>query len=78
MKTKTTATAPELPEPTEPEIQKLAYRLWVEGGRRDGVETDNWFAAQELLRHHHGRVHPVKQPLTAAPAAAVPAFVVSN
>ncbi|MCX6953601.1 MAG: DUF2934 domain-containing protein, partial [Verrucomicrobia bacterium] len=53
MKTTTTAITP-APVPTEEEIQQVAYRLWIEGGRREGVETDNWFAAEELLRHHHG------------------------
>ena len=52
---KTTSTATPLHEPTEAEIQHTAFRLWMEGGCRDGVELDNWFAARELLRHHHGR-----------------------
>jgi hypothetical protein len=43
-----------LPEPTEAEIQSKAYHLWVEGGCQSGVELDNWLAAKELLRHHHG------------------------
>lgn len=47
---------PALPEPTEAEIQKKAYHLWLEGGCREGTELDNWFAAKELLMHHHGRV----------------------
>lgn len=42
-------------EPSEAEIQKAAYHLWVEGGCLEGVELDNWLAAKELLRHHHGR-----------------------
>lgn len=41
--------------PTEAEIQKAAYHLWMEGGCREGVELENWFAAKELLQHHHGR-----------------------
>lgn len=53
MKTKPTTPAP-AHTPTEPEIQELAYRLWIEGGCRPGVELDNWFAAEEMLRH---RVH---------------------
>ncbi|MBS0663790.1 MAG: DUF2934 domain-containing protein [Verrucomicrobia bacterium] len=44
-------------EPTEAEIQKMAYHLWVEGGCLEGVELDNWLAAKELLRHRHGHVH---------------------
>ena len=48
-------------EPQEAEIQKAAYHLWIEGGRLEGVELDNWLAAKELLRHHHGAVHPAKK-----------------
>jgi Protein of unknown function (DUF2934) len=43
------------PDPTEAEIQKKAYHLWLEGGSHEGRELDNWFAAKELLLHHHGR-----------------------
>jgi hypothetical protein len=42
-------------EPTEAEIQKVAYLLWLEGGCREGVELDNWLSAKELLLHHSGR-----------------------
>ena len=42
-------------DPTESEIQHEAYRLWLEGGCREGFELDNWFAAKERLIHHHGR-----------------------
>lgn len=42
-------------DPTEAEIQKVAYQLWLEGGCQPGVELDNWLAAKELLKHHHGR-----------------------
>jgi hypothetical protein len=44
----------QLPGPTEAEIQHEAYRLWLEGGRQEGVEIENWFAAKERLLHHHG------------------------
>lgn len=44
-------------EPNEAEIQKLAHRLWIEGGCLEGVELENWLAAKELLRHRHGTVH---------------------
>ena len=76
MKTKPT-TVPTFAEPSEAEIQKVAYRLWVEGGCQEGVESDNWFAARELIRHHHGRVpdhprHHAEAPAT-APAAPAPA-----
>ncbi len=58
---KSTSHAPELHEPTEAEIQKVAYRLWVEGGRLEGVALENWLAAKELLRHHHGAAHAPKK-----------------
>lgn len=55
-------TVPPLAEPSETEIQNVAYRLWLEGGCQQGVERDNWFAAKELLLHHHGRSsHPDKK-----------------
>ena len=58
-------------EPTEAEIQHTAYLLWLESGRAPGRDLDNWLAARELLRHHHGRDASTKRP---APApAAVPA-----
>ena len=49
-------------EPSENEIQKQAYHLWVEGGCLEGVELDNWLAAKELLRHRHGhaRGHAIR------------------
>ena len=42
------------PEPTEAEIQKEAYYLWIESGRPDGRDLELWHAATELLRHRHG------------------------
>jgi hypothetical protein len=42
-------------EPTEAEIQKAAYYLYLESGCIPGHEIDHWLAAKELLRHHHGR-----------------------
>jgi hypothetical protein len=72
-----TITASALPEPSEVEIQKQAYHLWIEGGCLEGVELDNWLAAKELLRHHHGRsVSPRRKSLptkNAKPAAFIPA-----
>ena len=44
-------------EPAEADIQKQAYHLWIDGGRVEGVERDNWFAAKELVKHRHGRAH---------------------
>lgn len=61
-------TVPPLAEPSETEIQKVAHRLWVEGGCRQGVESDNWFAAKELLRHHHGRPSQPDKKYPTAPA----------
>jgi hypothetical protein len=69
MKTKPTP-LPTFAEPSESEIQKVAYRLWVEGGCQEGVESDNWFAARELIRHHHGRVPDHPRHHAEAPAAA--------
>ncbi len=43
------------PEPTEAEIQHTAYLLWLESGQLPDRELDNWLAAKELLRHHHGK-----------------------
>lgn len=42
-------------EPTEAEIQHAAYMLWLEEGKPEGRAVEHWHAAQELLRHHHGR-----------------------
>lgn len=65
-------TTPPLPEPTEAEIQKKAYHLWIEGGCRDGSELDHWFAAKELLMHHHGRVVESRHQPAAKPSAKTP------
>jgi hypothetical protein len=54
MPTKPTEPGPTRPEPSEAEIQKKAYHLWIEGGCLEGVELDNWQAAREFLSHHHG------------------------
>jgi hypothetical protein len=40
-----------MPEPTEAEIQKEAYYLWLENGRPADRDLEFWHAAQELLRH---------------------------
>jgi hypothetical protein len=49
--------SPPVPAPSEAEIQKEAYHLWIDGGCLEGVEVDNWLAAKELLRHRHGHAH---------------------
>jgi hypothetical protein len=72
---------PTPPEPTEPEIQHTAYLLWLESGRVEGRDLDNWLAAKELLRHHHarasghskGRVSTIPPPIPVAPPKAAPA-----
>ncbi len=46
---------PPAPEPTEAEIQKAAYYIWLAGGSLPGRDLENWFAAREYLKHHHGR-----------------------
>lgn len=77
---KTSNTTP-LHEPTEAEIQKQAYYLWLEGGCRQGVELDNWLAAKELLRHHHGAVHnahPQRRPAPSSTARGQVADVVKH
>ncbi len=42
-------------EPTEAEIQKEAYLLWLASGCESDRALDHWLAAKELLRHRHGR-----------------------
>lgn len=49
-----------LPQPSEMEIQHAAYLLWIESGKAPGHDLDNWLAAKELLRHHHGRATGVR------------------
>lgn len=53
MKTNTLTSAP---EPTEAEIQHSAYLLWIENGRPEGRDLENWLTARELLCHRRGRV----------------------
>lgn len=64
-------------EPTEAEIQKTAYYLWLESGCPDGRELEQWLAAKELLKHHHGRdagrghQQPTRRKLPSIPPAPV-------
>ena len=51
------STPPSAHDPSEGEIQKQAYHLWIDGGCLEGVEVDNWLAAKELLKHRHGHAH---------------------
>ena len=52
------------PEPTEAEIQHTAYLLWLENGRPEGRDRENWLAAKELLRHRRGAAVGRRQPLS--------------
>lgn len=54
---KTPSFPPPVHEPTEAEIQRQAYHLWIDGGCLEGVEVDNWLAAKELLKHRQGHAH---------------------
>ncbi|HWA08495.1 MAG TPA: DUF2934 domain-containing protein [Opitutaceae bacterium] len=51
------APAVEPPAPTEAEIQKEAYYLWIENGRPEGRDVEFWHAAAEVLRHRGDRSH---------------------
>lgn len=44
-----------LSDPTEDEIQKQAYLLYLASGCVPGRDLENWLTAKELLRHRHGR-----------------------
>ena len=48
-------TASPEPEPGEAEIQKAAYFIWLASGCQPGHDLENWLAAKEYLKHHHGR-----------------------
>ncbi len=62
-----------VPEPAEAEIQHAAYMLWIESGRPVGHDLEHWFAAKELLRHHHGRaLQRHRAPLSAPTLRSVP------
>lgn len=43
-------------EPSEAEIQRAAYSLWMDEGRPEGRELDHWLTAREILMHRPGRV----------------------
>jgi Protein of unknown function (DUF2934) len=57
------------PEPTEAEIQKEAYLIWLASGCESDRALEHWLAAKELLRHRHGRP---SGPRPAKAAAVVP------
>ena len=50
-------------EPTEAEIQKVAYQLWQEAGCPEGRDLEHWLAAKEWLRHR--TAIPGRAPLVA-------------
>lgn len=55
------------PEPSETDVQKAAYYLWLERGRPEGCDLEVWLAAKERLRHRPaeiaGRIpRPVETP----------------
>ncbi len=54
---KTQPSLPRAHDPSEAEIQRQAYHLWIDGGCLEGVEVDNWLAAKELLNHRQGHAH---------------------
>jgi hypothetical protein len=39
-------------------VGKLAYQLWEERGRPSGSPEQDWFRAEEQLRHHLGPSSP--------------------
>jgi hypothetical protein len=48
--------------PTEADIQKEAYYLWIENGRPAGRDVEFWHAAAEILRHRAAREHALAAP----------------
>lgn len=64
-------------EPSEAEIQKAAYHIWLESGCQQGRELEHWLAAKELLKHHHGRSagrgnpKPIRRKIAVIPSAPV-------
>jgi hypothetical protein len=39
--------------PSRDEIARLAYYFYETRGRRDGLDVDDWLAAEQELRHHY-------------------------
>lgn len=65
-------------EPTEEEIRREAYLLWLADDRPEGRDLDHWLAARELLRHRHARPPGRKRARAKAPAVAVPILSASR
>lgn len=53
-------------EPSETDIQKAAYFLWLERGRPNGCDLDLWLSAKERLRHRAIETAPVARRASAA------------
>jgi hypothetical protein len=58
-------------DPSEEEINKEAYYLWLADGRPEGRDLDYWLAAKELLRHRHARAPGRKRSRAKSDAVAV-------
>jgi hypothetical protein len=39
--------------PSRDEIARLAYHFYETRGRRDGLDVDDWLAAEQELAHHY-------------------------
>jgi hypothetical protein len=39
--------------PSRDEIARLAYYFYETRGRRDGLDVDDWLAAEQELAHHY-------------------------
>jgi hypothetical protein len=39
--------------PSRDEIARLAYHFYEKRGRCDGLDIDDWLAAEQELRHHY-------------------------
>jgi hypothetical protein len=40
------------PSPTDEQIAVRAYEIWLEKGKPDGTELENWAEAERQLRRH--------------------------
>lgn len=63
------------PKPSEDEVRDYAYHLYVQGGRAEGHEMDNWLEAEACLcacipkDATHTRLHQHTQSQEKSPAA---------
>ena len=58
-------------DPSEEDIRKEAYYLWLADARPEGRDLDYWLAARELLRHRHARTPGRRRARAKADAVAV-------